>query len=171
MFSGIGNPPGTMDMKAYLLQKFSFEERKQVNHFTFLCSLFSTFNEQSSHLNITGIHLSFGRSPLHHVLRAVPSCCLDSDRCSELLLLICVELPAYITLSCRSSILISGYQFDYMVMNDDHFSIMLTGNWYVGQIDAAQEQGIGAVRNLVLNGFNHSTTRFNLGQKYKYHKV
>lgn len=64
---GIGNPPGTMDMKAYLLQKFSFEERKQ--------------------------------------------------------------------------------------------------------IDAAQEQGIGAVRNLVLNGFNHSTTRFNLGQKYKYHKV
>lgn len=27
---GIGNPPGTMDMKAYLLQKFSPIERKQV---------------------------------------------------------------------------------------------------------------------------------------------
>lgn len=27
---GIGNPPGTMDMKAYLLQKFSDTERKQV---------------------------------------------------------------------------------------------------------------------------------------------
>lgn len=51
------------------------------------------------------------------------------------------------------------------------FSIMLTGNLYVGQIDAALEEGTGAVRNLVLNGFNHITTRFNLGQKYKYHKV
>ncbi|TKY64798.1 Chloroplastic group IIB intron splicing facilitator CRS2-B [Spatholobus suberectus] len=27
---GIGNPPGTMDLRAYLLQKFSLEERKQV---------------------------------------------------------------------------------------------------------------------------------------------
>lgn len=39
------------------------------------------------------------------------------------------------------------------------------------QIDAALKQGIEAVRNLVLNGFNQSITRFNLGQKYKYHKV
>lgn len=30
MFIGIGNPPGTMDLRAYLLQKFSVEERKQV---------------------------------------------------------------------------------------------------------------------------------------------
>ncbi|ERN04013.1 hypothetical protein AMTR_s00079p00168130 [Amborella trichopoda] len=30
-FSGIGNPPGTMDMKAYLLQKFSAKEREQIN--------------------------------------------------------------------------------------------------------------------------------------------
>ncbi|XP_010264449.1 PREDICTED: chloroplastic group IIB intron splicing facilitator CRS2-B, chloroplastic-like [Nelumbo nucifera] len=64
---GIGNPPGTMDMRAYLLQKFSPEERKQV--------------------------------------------------------------------------------------------------------DAALEQGLEAVRTLVLNGFNNSITRFNLSQKYKYHKV
>ncbi|XP_047321808.1 chloroplastic group IIB intron splicing facilitator CRS2-B, chloroplastic-like [Impatiens glandulifera] len=28
---GIGNPPGTMDMKAFLLQKFSISERKQVD--------------------------------------------------------------------------------------------------------------------------------------------
>ncbi|XP_042051000.1 chloroplastic group IIB intron splicing facilitator CRS2-B, chloroplastic-like [Salvia splendens] len=28
---GIGNPPGTMDMKAFLLQKFSTTERKQVD--------------------------------------------------------------------------------------------------------------------------------------------
>uniref|UniRef100_A0A162A653 Chloroplastic group IIB intron splicing facilitator CRS2, chloroplastic n=1 Tax=Daucus carota subsp. sativus TaxID=79200 RepID=A0A162A653_DAUCS len=64
---GIGNPPGTMDMKAYLLQKFSLIERKQV--------------------------------------------------------------------------------------------------------DAALEQGVDAVRTLILNGFNSKVNRFNLGQKYKYHKV
>ena len=34
MFAGIGNPPGTMDMKAFLLQKFSSVERKQVNDFS-----------------------------------------------------------------------------------------------------------------------------------------
>ncbi|XP_050229909.1 chloroplastic group IIB intron splicing facilitator CRS2-B, chloroplastic [Mercurialis annua] len=39
------------------------------------------------------------------------------------------------------------------------------------QIDAALEQGIEAVRTLALGGFNQSITRFNLGQKYKYHKV
>lgn len=39
------------------------------------------------------------------------------------------------------------------------------------QIDAALEQGVEAVRNLVLGGFNDSITRFNLGQKYKYHRV
>ncbi|KAJ8436634.1 hypothetical protein Cgig2_029880 [Carnegiea gigantea] len=39
------------------------------------------------------------------------------------------------------------------------------------QIDAALEQGVEAVRTLVHNGFNDSITRFNLGQKYKYHKV
>ncbi|OIW17560.1 hypothetical protein TanjilG_08838 [Lupinus angustifolius] len=64
---GIGNPPGTMDVKAFLLQKFSSEERKQ--------------------------------------------------------------------------------------------------------IDDSLEQGVEAVRTLVLNGFNHHVTRFNTTQKYKYHKV
>ncbi|KAL5538827.1 hypothetical protein UlMin_042756 [Ulmus minor] len=39
------------------------------------------------------------------------------------------------------------------------------------QIDQALEQGVEAVRSLMLNGFSHSITRFNLGQKYKYHKV
>ncbi|XP_065877085.1 chloroplastic group IIB intron splicing facilitator CRS2-B, chloroplastic-like [Euphorbia lathyris] len=39
------------------------------------------------------------------------------------------------------------------------------------QIDAALEQGIEAVRTLVLNGFSQIITRFNLGQKYKFHKV
>ncbi|XVE72087.1 hypothetical protein DITRI_Ditri11bG0010800 [Diplodiscus trichospermus] len=39
------------------------------------------------------------------------------------------------------------------------------------QIDEALEQGVEAVRSLVLNGFNPKITRFNLGQKYKYHKV
>lgn len=39
------------------------------------------------------------------------------------------------------------------------------------QIDAALEQGVEATKTLVLNGFNQSITRFNLGQKYKYHKV
>lgn len=29
---GIGNPPGTMDMKAFLLQKFSSRERNQVTY-------------------------------------------------------------------------------------------------------------------------------------------
>lgn len=67
MFIGIGNPPGTMDMKAFLLQKFSSVEREQ--------------------------------------------------------------------------------------------------------IDEALEQGVDAVRNLVLYGFNSKIDRFNLQQKYKYHKV
>ncbi|KAJ0099570.1 hypothetical protein Patl1_21435 [Pistacia atlantica] len=39
------------------------------------------------------------------------------------------------------------------------------------QIDAALEQGVEAVRSLVLNGFSSNITRFNMGQKYKYHKV
>ncbi|XP_057546748.1 chloroplastic group IIB intron splicing facilitator CRS2-B, chloroplastic-like isoform X2 [Amaranthus tricolor] len=39
------------------------------------------------------------------------------------------------------------------------------------RIDAALEQGVEAVRTLVLSGFSDSVTRFNLGQKYKYHKV
>lgn len=39
------------------------------------------------------------------------------------------------------------------------------------QIDAALVQGVQGVRNLVLGGFNDSIKRFNLGQKYKYHKV
>ncbi|XP_024984407.1 chloroplastic group IIB intron splicing facilitator CRS2-A, chloroplastic-like [Cynara cardunculus var. scolymus] len=39
------------------------------------------------------------------------------------------------------------------------------------EIDAALEQGVDAVRSLVLNGFDDRITRFNLGQKYKYHKV
>ncbi|CAA6665319.1 unnamed protein product [Spirodela intermedia] len=39
------------------------------------------------------------------------------------------------------------------------------------QIDAALDQGVGAIRTLVLKGFTDSIERFNLGQKYKYHKV
>ncbi|KAF4363287.1 hypothetical protein F8388_001828 [Cannabis sativa] len=39
------------------------------------------------------------------------------------------------------------------------------------QIDEALKQGVEAVRSLLLNGFSQSITRFNLGQKYKYHKV
>ncbi|BFG25331.1 hypothetical protein CerSpe_116050 [Prunus speciosa] len=39
------------------------------------------------------------------------------------------------------------------------------------QIDAALDQGVEAVRALVLNGFDQSITSFNLRQKYKYHKV
>ncbi|RYQ85991.1 hypothetical protein Ahy_B10g105645 isoform B [Arachis hypogaea] len=39
------------------------------------------------------------------------------------------------------------------------------------QIDTSLEQGVEAVRTLVLNGFNNHVYRFNLGQKYKYHKV
>ncbi|KAL1313783.1 chloroplastic group IIB intron splicing facilitator CRS2-B, chloroplastic-like [Arachis hypogaea] len=37
------------------------------------------------------------------------------------------------------------------------------------QIDTSLEQGVEAVRTLVLNGFNNHVYRFNLGQKYKYH--
>ncbi|KAK2996965.1 LOW QUALITY PROTEIN: hypothetical protein RJ639_025796, partial [Escallonia herrerae] len=39
------------------------------------------------------------------------------------------------------------------------------------QVDAALEQGVDAVRTLVINGFDSRITRFNLGQKYKYHKA
>ncbi|KAI9127727.1 hypothetical protein K1719_000720 [Acacia pycnantha] len=39
------------------------------------------------------------------------------------------------------------------------------------QIDDALDQGVEAVKTLVFNGFNHHINRFNLGQKYKYHKV
>ncbi|KAA0048469.1 chloroplastic group IIB intron splicing facilitator CRS2-B [Cucumis melo var. makuwa] len=38
------------------------------------------------------------------------------------------------------------------------------------QIDAALEQGVEAVRTLALNGFSQRVNRFNLSQKYKYHK-
>lgn len=40
-----------------------------------------------------------------------------------------------------------------------------------GQIDASLEQGVEAMRTLILGGFTNKITRFNLGQKYKYHKV
>ncbi|KAG1334766.1 putative Chloroplastic group IIB intron splicing facilitator CRS2, chloroplastic [Cocos nucifera] len=39
------------------------------------------------------------------------------------------------------------------------------------QVDAALDQGVEAVRTLVLKGFNGSIDRFNLVQKYKHHKV
>ncbi|KAJ6792047.1 chloroplastic group IIB intron splicing facilitator CRS2, chloroplastic [Iris pallida] len=39
------------------------------------------------------------------------------------------------------------------------------------QLDSALEQGMEAVRTLILKGFNQSISRFNLVQKYKYHKV
>ncbi|KAK1279357.1 hypothetical protein QJS04_geneDACA003056 [Acorus gramineus] len=39
------------------------------------------------------------------------------------------------------------------------------------QVESAMEQGVDAVRTLVLKGFTDSITRFNLTQKYKYHKV
>ncbi|KAH6797069.1 Peptidyl-tRNA hydrolase family protein [Perilla frutescens var. hirtella] len=39
------------------------------------------------------------------------------------------------------------------------------------QVDAALEQGVEAVRSLVLEGFTSRIKRFNLGQKYKYHQV
>ncbi|CAA2980882.1 chloroplastic group IIB intron splicing facilitator CRS2-B, chloroplastic isoform X2 [Olea europaea var. sylvestris] len=39
------------------------------------------------------------------------------------------------------------------------------------QVDAAMEQGVEAVRTLVLEGFSSRITRFNLGQKYKHNKV
>ncbi|XP_006645469.2 chloroplastic group IIB intron splicing facilitator CRS2, chloroplastic [Oryza brachyantha] len=39
------------------------------------------------------------------------------------------------------------------------------------QIDTALEQGVDAVRTLVLKGFSGSIERFNLVQKYKFHSV
>ncbi|XP_010916423.1 chloroplastic group IIB intron splicing facilitator CRS2, chloroplastic [Elaeis guineensis] len=39
------------------------------------------------------------------------------------------------------------------------------------QVNAALDQGVEAVRTLVLKGFNSSIDRFNLVQKYKHHKV
>ncbi|XP_031390424.1 chloroplastic group IIB intron splicing facilitator CRS2-A, chloroplastic-like [Punica granatum] len=39
------------------------------------------------------------------------------------------------------------------------------------QIDKALTQGVEAARTLVLHGFDQNIDRFNLGQKYKYHKV
>ncbi|XP_058740008.1 chloroplastic group IIB intron splicing facilitator CRS2-B, chloroplastic-like [Vicia villosa] len=39
------------------------------------------------------------------------------------------------------------------------------------QVDESLEQGVQAVRTLVLNGFKHQVNRFNIGQKYKYNKV
>ncbi|KAG0465298.1 hypothetical protein HPP92_019462 [Vanilla planifolia] len=39
------------------------------------------------------------------------------------------------------------------------------------QVDAALEQGVEAVRSLLLGGFNAKVTRFNLAQKYKFHQV
>ncbi|KAL6575164.1 hypothetical protein OROMI_012449 [Orobanche minor] len=39
------------------------------------------------------------------------------------------------------------------------------------QVDAALEQGVEAARTFVTEGFSNEITRFNLGQKYKYHIV
>lgn len=39
------------------------------------------------------------------------------------------------------------------------------------QVDAALDQGVAAVRTVVLEGFGSRISRFNIGQKYKYHKV
>ncbi|XP_020581206.1 chloroplastic group IIB intron splicing facilitator CRS2-B, chloroplastic [Phalaenopsis equestris] len=39
------------------------------------------------------------------------------------------------------------------------------------QVDVALEQGVEAVRTVVLKGFDASISRFNLAQKYKFHKV
>ncbi|KAJ8545883.1 hypothetical protein K7X08_018466 [Anisodus acutangulus] len=39
------------------------------------------------------------------------------------------------------------------------------------QVDAALDQGVEAIRTVVLEGFGSRISRFNIGQKYKYHKV
>jgi PTH1 family peptidyl-tRNA hydrolase len=39
------------------------------------------------------------------------------------------------------------------------------------KIDTALEQGVDAVRTLVLKGFSGSIERFNLVQKYKFNRV
>lgn len=39
------------------------------------------------------------------------------------------------------------------------------------QIDAGMEQGVDAVKTLVEYGFNDTISRFNLGQKYKFHTI
>lgn len=39
------------------------------------------------------------------------------------------------------------------------------------QVYAALDQGVEAVRTVVLEGFGSRISRFNIGQKYKYHKV
>lgn len=48
---------------------------------------------------------------------------------------------------------------------------LFNGYWLFIQIDEALDQGVQAVRALVLSGFSKRISRFNLGQKYKYHKV
>ncbi|KAK4740905.1 hypothetical protein SAY87_024493 [Trapa incisa] len=40
-----------------------------------------------------------------------------------------------------------------------------------GQINTALGQGVEAARTLILHGFDQKIDRFNLVQKYKYHKV
>lgn len=56
MLIGIGNPPGTMDMKAFLLQKFSSVERGQVYHFSCLRPPF--FQVQNLHLSNQNLECS-----------------------------------------------------------------------------------------------------------------
>lgn len=117
LYLGIGNPPGTMDMKAFLLQKFSSVERKQV------------------------------RLPLHS--NTVPLC-------------ISLYVAAWWPRSCTCLVV-------------EHYCLVrfsfLTFVCATQQIDAALEQGVEAVRTLALNGFSQRVNRFNLSQKYKYHKV
>jgi PTH1 family peptidyl-tRNA hydrolase len=38
-------------------------------------------------------------------------------------------------------------------------------------MDEGLEQGVEGVKTLVEEGFSDSISRFNLGQKYKFHKV
>ncbi|KAF3431771.1 hypothetical protein FNV43_RR26507 [Rhamnella rubrinervis] len=121
---GIGNPPGTMDIKAFLLQKFSTVERHQ-----------KTISSQPlGPKNANFLHEYNQKSPqlspaiLNSIANFSPSISVKSN-------------------------------------------IQTFNNFRYEQIDAALGQGIEAVRTLVLNGFSDNITRFNLGQKYKYHKV
>lgn len=53
-----------------------------------------------------------------------------------------------------------------MFNNSFHVSLVVCK-----QVDAALDQGVGAVRTVVLEGFGSRISQFNIGQKYKYHKV
>lgn len=156
--SGIGKPPGQMDPKAFLLQKFNATARERVC--LFLQLLF---------LNVKILW----REPLPSLVTS-PGCDLIGRTPDKSLALYLVlnhdTLNLFSLWSLASLVLrcpILGFNF-YKVALSHHNAKSCWHCLLVVKIDAALQEGVDALKQVLSKGLTESARCFNTEQKYKH---